>query len=155
MKRRLLLLLTVLTLLMTTVCPAQAESRRTVTYTGGEVMRVLPRGPGYELLELAYTQTSMPYIVLDTPTSWETVITGGAAPYSCEVLIVWQPDLSMDQFYDPWEVIDWFQLPESGNFTYAFPEPGRYFLEFDITDAQGQVLSSRPASMRPIPRMMS
>ncbi len=140
MKHRLLLILTVLTLLMTAVCPVQAEERRTMTYTGGEVLRILPRDGGYDLLELAYVQTTMPYIVLDAPTSWEAVITGGAAPYACEVLIVWQSDLSMDEFYDPWEVIDWFNLPESGKFTYTFTQAGRYFLQFTITDAQGQVL---------------
>lgn len=91
-------------------------------------------------LDFAYVLTSMPYIILNKPTSWDVTITGGQAPYSCTVVLAHQADLSMDQFNSPWDVVYWFDL-EDDTFDYTFTEAGRYFWEFRVMDENGEFFS--------------
>lgn len=159
MTRRILSLLCTLVMLLSFSC-AQAEDTSnvqsattesfaqfyripdTLYYKGGEVIRGFLKGADTSSvpLELAYVLTSMPYIILDQPTTWEVTITGGQGPYTCEVLLAHQEDLSLDQFYDPWGVATWFDLEED-SFEYTFTEPGRYFWEFRVMDENGQFFS--------------
>ena len=114
----------------------------TIYYKGDMVIHGYLKGADTSVvpLELAYVLTSMPYIILNTPTSWDVTITGGQAPYTCQVILAHQPDLSMDQFNDPWDVIHWFNL-DGDSFEYTFTEAGRYFWEFRVMDENGEFFS--------------
>jgi len=120
------------------------EIPATLRYTGGVVARGYFKGATAlatdEPLEVAYVMTGMPYIVLGQPTTWEISISGGTAPYRCEVTLANQPDLSMDQFEDDWFVEDYFDVTGS-SFDYTFQSAGRYFWQFDVYDATGQYMS--------------
>lgn len=110
-------------------------------YTGGVVSRGYLKGAeaaaSDELLQLAYLLTNTPYIILEQPTVWELTISGGTEPYEVMAALACQEDLSMDQFADPWYVIDYFDLTED-EFEYTFTGEGRYFWEFSLSDSSGQ-----------------
>lgn len=113
----------------------------TLYYTGGVVLRTIPRGTeDSDLLQLAYVMTDSPYIILDQKTTWELTVTGGAAPYTITALLAYQDDLEMDQFYDEWSTADYFEL-DGTTFDYTFTGEGRYFWQFGVTDSNGQFLS--------------
>lgn len=137
--KKLLSLVCVLCLLAG-LCPAyaQQETTRTLMYTGGVVQRILPRGES-SLLEVAYTLTDTPYILLNTPYTWEVFVEGGTKPYQVDVFLAHQPDLSMDPFEDSWTVPDSFAL-DGEVFDYTFAKEGRYFWQFEIKDSSGQEL---------------
>lgn len=135
--KKLLSLICVL-LLLAGLCPAHAqqETPRTLMYTGGVVQRIVPRAES-TLLEAAYTLTDIPYILLNTPCTWEIFVEGGTKPYQVDVLLAHQADLSMHPFQDPWTVTDWFTL-DGMSFDYTFIREGRYSWQFEIKDAAGQ-----------------
>lgn len=111
-------------------------------YQGGVVSRSFPRdsdGTSAGLLNLSYVLSASPYIKLGTPSAWEVVISGGAAPYDCMAIVVCQEDLSLDPFLDDWNMTDYFLLDEY-IFEYTFTMSGRYYWEFQVQDANGQSL---------------
>lgn len=116
----------------------------TITYQGG----VVEQGSlsGIELfssdgpLELAYALANSPYIVLDSHTVWDVVISGGTKPYKCQAILAYQGDMSLDPYKDSWKTSDWFYVEESP-YQYTFTMPGRYFWEFRITDAAGRYMT--------------
>lgn len=118
---------------------AFAKVPDTLYYKGGVVMRGFVKGANAatQPLDLAYAMTSMPYIVLGQPTSWDVIITGGDGDYLCEAILAYQSDLTQSEFDSPWAVPDWFYV-EGGSFDYTFTEPGRYFWEFRVMDENGQ-----------------
>ena len=113
----------------------------TVTYQGGMVLQGYLKGADTSLpdLDVAYMLTSMPYIILGQPTTWEIAISGGSGDYSCEVLLAYQ-DFSLAPFKDPWDVPDWFSL-DGNTFDYTFTKPGRYFWEFRVIDEGGRFIT--------------
>lgn len=117
------------------------ESPAALYYTGGVVLRTIPRdAESSELLQLAYVLTDSPYIILDQNTTWELTVTGGVAPYEVTALLAYQDDLDMDPFYDEWSTADYFSLTDM-TFDYTFTGAGRYFWQFGISDSNGQYLS--------------
>lgn len=114
---------------------------QTVTYQGGMVLQGYLKGADTSLpdLDVAYMLTSMPYIVLGQPTTWEVAISGGSGDYSCEVLLAYQ-DFSLDPFKNQWDVPDWFSL-DGNTFDYTFTKPGRYFWEFRVIDEGGRFIT--------------
>ena len=68
----------------------------TIVYQGGVVMRGYVKGADKSLppLDVAYTLTSMPYIVIGQPTTWEVVVSGGSGEYTCEATLWRQERLS-------------------------------------------------------------
>lgn len=110
-----------------------------VKYTGGVVMRTLPRGGASDPIEVAYSLTDMPYIILGEKTNWDMFVSGGQAPYTTTVIVFHQESLEMDEFADYWMGIDFFETKES-SFDYTFTLPGRYFIQLNIEDGQGQTL---------------
>lgn len=110
-------------------------------YQGGIVSRSFAKGDSAssDLLNLSYVLANAPYIKLDTPSNWEVVISGGAAPYCCDALLLYQHDLSLDEYGDPWSLCDYFELDEY-TFDYTFSQSGRYYWEFQLQDANGQSL---------------
>ena len=107
----------------------------TIYYKCGTVLHGYFKGADTSVppLEIAYALTSAPYIILDVPTFWETYISGGSGNYTCEALLVYQADLSLDPFTDGWDLEDYFYV-EGNSFEYTFTKPGRYFWEFHIMD---------------------
>lgn len=137
----LLICIVMLNSVFSAVLAEESDVPGMLTYQGGVVHRSYPRGASAGgPLELGYALANSPYIILDTPTVWEFVVEGGTGPYTCEALLAYQPDLSMDPFEDGWYVPDWFDVEANGSFTYTFTEEGRYFWEFSVTDAKGQGL---------------
>ena len=112
-----------------------------VYYKGGVVLQGFSKGSDTSArpLEIAYVLQNIPYIVLDQATRWELTVSGGTEPYACEALLCHQSDLSMDQFTDFWNTAAYFDI-EGSEFEYTFTKPGRYFWEFQVTDANGQFL---------------
>ncbi len=107
----------------------------TIYYKGGTVLHGYFKGADRTVppLEIAYTLTSSPYIILGEPTFWELYISGGSGDYTCEALLAYQADLSLDPFEDGWDTLDYFPV-EGDSFEYTFTEPGRYFWAFYIMD---------------------
>lgn len=120
------------------------EIPATLRYTGGVVARGYFKGATAlataDPLEVAYVLTDMPYILLNQPTTWEISVSGGVAPYTCTATLAYQPDLSMDQFDDDWYVADYFDVT-GDSFDYTFLNEGRYFWQFDVSDANDQYMS--------------
>ncbi|MBE5811043.1 MAG: hypothetical protein E7318_08950 [Clostridiales bacterium] len=149
MIRRLIFLLCVLMLLMSLpfargegTQTSDAESFAnfyripdTIYYKGGTVLHGYFKGADRTIppLEIAYALTSSPYIILGEPTFWELYISGGSGNYTCEALLAYQADLSLDPFEDGWETLDYFPV-EGDSFEYTFTEPGRYFWAFYVMD---------------------
>ncbi len=121
---------------------AFAKVPETLHYKGGVVMRGYLKGADItsQPLDVAYVLTSNPYLILGQPTTWRLNISGGEGTYSCEALLAYQGDLSLDPFMDGWDVPDWFNV-EGDTFEYTFTQPGRYFWEFRIMDDNGQFVS--------------
>lgn len=138
MKRLIALLLALL--LTGSVLPlATAESEKEVFYTGGVVSRTMPRSVDVELLQVAYATNDAPYLLLNEATLWEVTISGGKAPYTCDVLVCYQ-DFSKDPKQDGYWGVHSCTLDASGRFQYTCTKPGRYFMQFTVTDAAGQKL---------------
>lgn len=111
----------------------------TVEYRGGVVMRGHVKGADTSLppLEIAYALTSMPYIVIGQPTTWEVVISGGAGNYSCQAYLFRQ-ELDESSLSYGWE--DTVTL--TGNtMKYTFTKEGRYFWQFSVMDEGGEFFS--------------
>lgn len=111
----------------------------TTTYQGGVVIRGYLKGASTtaEQLELAYVLTSMPYILLNQPTTWEVTITGGTGDYTCQA-ILYRQDLDSTE--------RWYYSEDSLNLTgntleYTFTRDGRYFWEFRVIDEGGEFFS--------------
>ena len=145
MMRRLISLLCALMLLFSLPCAKAEEADNsfssfyrisdTVRYKGGMVLHGYFRGADTSVLplEIAYALTSSPYLILDVPTLWELYISGGSGDYTCNALLAYQSDLSLDPFEDGWETMDYFSV--AGNsFEYTFTQPGRYFWAFYVMD---------------------
>lgn len=120
---------------------ADSDIPEVLYYQGG----VIERGgtmffSDVSLLDMGYALANSPYILLDAVTVWDVVISGGTQPYTCKALLAYQEDLSLDQFFDPWVVSDYFEV-SGASFPYTFTSAGRYFWQFDVTDAAGQTLS--------------
>lgn len=111
-----------------------------IYYTGGVVYRLLPRDDDSNLINLAYTLTDMPYILLDETYAWDVFVSGGTAPYTITALLAYQT-LDLDPFEDGWKGLDQFTLQQdAASFSYVFTKTGRYFWQFDVTDSNGQKL---------------
>ncbi len=111
----------------------------TTTYQGGVVIRGYLKGASTtaEQLELAYVLTSMPYILLNQPTTWEVTIMGGTGDYTCQA-ILYRQDLDSTE--------RWYYSEDSLNLTgntleYTFTRDGRYFWEFRVIDEGGEFFS--------------
>ncbi len=107
----------------------------TTTYRGGVVMRGYVRGADTSLppLDIAYTLTSMPYIVIGQPTNWEVVVSGGTGEYTCQAALYWQEINSAESVYYGLDTVSL----TGKSFSYTFTEEGRYFWEFRVMDSSG------------------
>lgn len=116
----------------------------TLTYQGGVIYRGYVGGiapfTDDDQLQLGYALANSPYIILNEPTVWELVVSGGSTEYSCVALLAHQADLSMDPFNDSWSVEKSLNVDANSSFTYTFTKPGRYFWQFEITDSNNQQL---------------
>ncbi len=148
MRKRLIALLLALLMCVPTFALAEEDGADfasfyripdTLTYRGGVVMRGFLKGADAtsQQIEVAYTSSPDPYIILNEETRWDFTITGGLAPYKCEVLIAYQ---TFAETGNSWAVPDWFDL-EGSSFTYTFTEPGKYFIEVRVLDEDGQYCS--------------
>ncbi len=111
----------------------------TIEYRGGVVMRGHVKGADTSLpaLDIAYALTSMPYIVIGQPTTWEVVISGGSGNYSCEATL-WRQDLNETSL--SYGYADSVTL--TGNtMKYTFTKEGRYFWQFSVLDEGGEFFS--------------
>lgn len=110
----------------------------TLTYKGGAVLRGFLKGADIysKQLEVAYTTTSTPYLLLGEKTRWNVTISGGQAPYQCMVLVAYQ-QFGLDSFKNDWIGEARFEL-EGDSFTYTFNSEGKYFIEFRVMDDDGQ-----------------
>lgn len=129
-------------MMLFTVCPVQAaqEYPDTLFYKGGVVYRSVPKGTAdSDLLQLGYALTDMPYIVLGETYTWDLFVSGGKQPYKITALLAYQ-ELYKDQFDDGWSTQYYTTLTDP-TVTRTFTKEGRYFWQFDITDAAGQELS--------------
>lgn len=110
-----------------------------VEYQGGVVLRGYVKGADTSLpdLEIAYALTSMPYIVIGQPTTWEVVISGGSGDYSCSVTLFHQELDSTENWYTG---VTSFALT-GDTFSYTFTEEGRYFWQFQVMDSNGAFLT--------------
>lgn len=108
----------------------------TITYQGGVVMRGHVKGADTSLaaLELAYALTSMPYIVIGQPTTWEVIISGGTGDYTCQATL-WRQELSSTSLSYDWA--DSVNLTGT-TFNYTFTQEGRYFWQFSVLDDGGE-----------------
>ena len=115
-----------------------------IVYQGGVVMRGHVKGADASLEELkvAYALTSMPYIVIGQPTTWELVVSGGTGSYTCKALLFRQDIDAEENWYIGVEAIDL----TGPTFSYTFTEEGRYFWQFRVFDKGGEYLAfeSRP-----------
>jgi len=111
----------------------------TIVYQGGVVMRGYVKGADKSLppLDVAYTLTSMPYIVIGQPTTWEVVVSGGSGKYTCEATL-WRQELTSTSLSYGWE--DTVSLTGK-TMKYTFTKEGRYFWQFKVMDASGAFLT--------------
>lgn len=108
-------------------------------YTGGVVRRLLPRDDSSDLIQLAYSMTDTPYLLLDVAYTWDVYVSGGKAPYEIGAVLAYQT-LDMKPFEDSWYIAAQFTATGS-SFTYVIEDEGRYFWEIEIRDSNGQVLT--------------
>ncbi len=137
MKRWLSALLALL--MLCTGFAVQAEERK-IEYTGGVVLRMLPKGneaPGDEYINVGFVECSMPYLLLGHMSTWQLGVEGGQAPYDIEVILWRRPFDATDGYY--W-YFDSFSLGNKRSFNYVFDVPGDYFWEIAVTDSAGQTL---------------
>lgn len=136
-RKRILALLCAIMMLMPLFSGyAEAASGQTLYYTGGVVFRVLPRDADSELLQVAYTLTDMPYIVLNKPYEWDVIVGGGTGTYNIEAALAFQT-MDLDPFQHSWSVIA-FPPVIDNVMEYTFTQDGRYFWQFTISDSAGQ-----------------
>lgn len=138
MKRWLLCVLAVL-LMLSVPFAVQAEEQK-LEYTGGVVLRTLPRGneaPGDGYINVGYVECSMPYLLLGQTSTWQLGIEGGVAPYAINITLWRRAFDATDEWY--WSH-DEFNLGDERSFTYVFEEAGSYFWRITVTDSQGQML---------------
>ena len=115
---------------------AFAKVPETITYQGGVVIRGYVKGADTSLpaLELAYALTSMPYIVIGQPTTWEVIISGGTGDYTCQANLFRQ-DLNASTNSYSWAG----SVNLTGTtFEYTFTKEGRYFWQFSVLDNGGE-----------------
>lgn len=140
--RKLISLLCALIMAFSVCCAgAEGEATRTLTYTGGVVLRSIPRGTeDSALLQLAYTLTDMPYIILGESYTWDVFLSGGVQPYNCSAVLAYKP-MDQGEFEEgtEWAAIDVVPV-ENGSFSYTFTGEGRYFWQLEVKDAAGQSL---------------
>ena len=111
----------------------------TIEYRGGVVMRGHVKGADASLdeLQVAYALTSMPYIVIGQPTTWEFIVSGGTGSYTCKAILLRQDIDSEDNWYTG---VDTIELTGT-TFSYTFTEEGRYFWQFRVFDNGGEYLA--------------
>ena len=111
----------------------------TIEYRGGVVMRGHVKGADASLdeLQVAYALTSMPYIVIGQPTTWEFIVSGGTGSYTCKAILLRQDIDSEDNLYTD---VDTIKLTGT-TFSYTFTEKGRYFWQFRVFDKGGEYLA--------------
>ena len=108
-------------------------------YTGGVVNRLLPRDDSSTLIQLAYTLTDTPYLLMGEEYVWDVFISGGTPPYDIDAVLAYQT-LDMDPFQDAWYT--YARIPVTdGSFTYTIERSGHYFWEIDICDSKNQILT--------------
>lgn len=126
-------------LMLSVAFAVQAEDEK-ITYTGGVVLRTMPKGneaPGDGYINVGYVECSMPYLLLGQTTTWQLGIEGGTAPYSIYMELWHQEFGATDGWY--WSH-DAFSLGNDRAFTYVFSKPGSYFWRITVRDRQGQTL---------------
>jgi len=122
-------------------CMAAAEEPSTpvaapLVYQGGVVLRTIPRGAdNSDLIQLAYSLTNMPYIVMDKTYEWEIYVQGGTAPYEVSALLAWKA--SADEA--AWSVAAYYE-PSDFRVQHTFIDEGLYFWQFEVIDSTGQSL---------------
>ena len=111
----------------------------TTEYRGGVVMRGHVKGADASLdeLKVAYALTSMPYIVIGQPTTWEFIVSGGTGSYTCTAILFRQDIDSEENWYTG---VDTIELTGT-TFSYTFAEEGRYFWQFRVFDNGGEYLA--------------
>lgn len=108
-------------------------------YTGGVVSRLLPRDDSSSLIQLAYTLTDTPYLLMGEEYVWDVFVSGGTPPYDIDAVLAYQT-LDMDPFQDAWYT--YARIPVTdGSFTYTIERSGHYFWEFEICDSKNQILT--------------
>ncbi len=128
-------------MLLCGLCVAAAEDDtevqpRILTYQGGVVLRTVPRGTAdSDLIQLAYSLTDMPYIVLNETYEWEIYIEGGTAPYEVIALLAWKESADAER----WSTAAYYS-PADFRVAHTFTDEGLYFWQIEVTDSEGQSL---------------